>query len=118
MEELPFPASHQRPQAPNGEIRLDQPSSPARQMCIAVFTDNLASYYACLKQGSIKSSLMHQIYGEVLDIVRKKQILFPMRIPEIRNVLVDALSRSGPILTEWELHLLDFSRIEDWEGPL
>ena len=61
--------------------------------CVAVFTDNLATYYACLKQGSIKSSLMHKIYGEILDIiVRKNLTLIPKRIPGIRNVLADALS--------------------------
>ena len=62
---------------------------------------------------------MHQIYKELLNIIIRKNLsLIPKRIPGIRNVLVDALSRPEPILTVWELDPRDFSRIQHWAGPL
>lgn len=87
--------------------------------CVAIFTDNAAAFYTCLKQGSIRSSLMHSIYGRILDTLQRRRVtLLPKRIPGIRNVLADALSRPGPIPTEWELDPRDFTRIQNWAGPL
>ena len=87
--------------------------------CVAVFTDNIAAFYACLKQGSIKAPLMHKIYGDILEILQRRRLtLLPKRIPGIRNVLADALSRPGPVSTEWELDPRDFARIQRWAGPL
>ena len=89
-----------------------------RGQCVAVFTDNISAYYACLKQGSIKTPVMHKIFGDILQILQNKQItLLPRRIPGIRNVLADALSRPGPVSTEWELDDRDFVRIQQWAGP-
>ena len=88
-------------------------------LSVAVFTDNVAAFYACYKQGSIRAPLMHRIYGDILKIVQRKGLfLLPRRIPGIRNVLADALSRPGPISTEWELDPRDFARIQHWAGPL
>ena len=90
-----------------------------RGQCVAVFTDNCAAYFACLKQGSIRAPLMHDLYGDILKVLQKKDlILLSRRIPGIRNVLADALSRSYPVATEWELDDRDFRRIQRWAGPL
>ena len=98
------------------QVHAKQRPSRAGQ-CVAVFTDNSAVFYACLKQGSFRAPLMHSIYGEILEVIQRKRLtLLPRRIPGIRNVLADALSRSGPVTTEWKLDTHDFQRIQQWQA--
>lgn len=99
------------------QLALDS-DLPKPGQCVAVFTDNVSAYYTCRKQGSIRSQLMHKIYGKILGILQAKRLtLLPRRIPGIRNVLADALSRPGPVATEWEIDRRDFQRILRW-APL
>lgn len=86
--------------------------------CVAVYVDNVAAFYACLRQGSIRSASLHAVYGAVFrTLCRRSLVLLPRRIPGVRNVLADALSRSCPMPAEWEIDRRDFGMLLRWAGP-
>ena len=71
------------------------------EQCIAMFTDSISAFYACLKQGSLKAPLIHKIYGDIFEVLQRRHLtLLPRYILGIRNVLADALPRLDPVSTE------------------
>ena len=71
------------------------------EQCIAMFTDSISAFYACLKQGSLKAPLIHKIYGDIFEVLQRRHLtLLPRYILRIRNVLADALPLLDPVSTE------------------
>ena len=81
---------------------------------IAVYTDNRTAFHAINKQGSSRSLQVTEAYGELREILLRKQIHVEMfRVAGKQNVLADSLSRGVAVSTEWELNPVDFAWISE-----